>query len=346
MNELTRTDEEINGFQVVKELVGNMGKIYVVLRKEEDINKDSKFCVFKIFDSFLFNSAQLLDISREGVFLSKIRNPYVLKIEDVIRRNSSIDGYVQLFLKLPYCAGGSLRDKFNIKPLSIQESVFHLLNILIALDTIHEKGIIHCDLKPENILFLDCGYYLTEEQDRSRSTGWRTVLADFGLSKYTTDIAKKARYLSFEGTSKYAAPEQLLGERISNKVDIWSWGLIAWELIASKHPYESFGKIQYGLKLTEFGKFISTRFISKKLILPNIDLSWLAELINSCLSFDVDLRPTAKELIFQFQEHVCFNWEGNYVGQFEQNSHSKFILNESNLNLIEDLYNEYGWNKY
>jgi serine/threonine protein kinase len=342
LDDLTKIGKEINELQVVKELPGNMARIYVVLRKDDDPNKDSKFCVLKIFDSVLFNSMQLLEISREGFILSKARNPYILKIEDVFRK-SSIDGSVQISLKLPYCAGGSLRDKCKQKPLSVHESIFHLLNILIALDKLHKKSIVHGDLKPENILFLDCGYQLTDKQTEPNSIGWRTVLADFGLSKYTTDIVEKIR---FKGTSRYAAPEQLIGGDISNKVDIWSWGLIAWEIIANEHPYESFGKVHYGLKPTEFREFLSAQFILQRLNLPEKNLKWLAELINECLSFDPALRPNTKELIFRFQEHICFHWEGNYVGQFLQKSYSKYSLNLSSLNLLEDLQNEYGWNRY
>ena len=91
---------------------------------------------------------------------------------------------------------------------------------MLALEYLHDKGIIYRDLKPENILFDNKGYL---------------KLADFGLSK--TGMTGNTQTYTFCGTPEYIAPEILMGLPYDKSVDWWSLGIIIYEMLTSYPPF-------------------------------------------------------------------------------------------------------------
>lgn len=113
---------------------------------------------------------------------------------------------------------------------------------LRGLDHLHNHNIIHRDIKPENVL-------LVRYAD-SQTSAYRPVLADFGISKILTEHPEIARTLVQNsmriGTVTYMAPEQIRAERITYNADLWSFGIILYEIITGKHmvPRQSFPEQQ------------------------------------------------------------------------------------------------------
>jgi len=128
-----------------------------------------------------------------------------------------------LYLVMPYMKGGSLKQQIARGPLSPQRSYGVLRRIGSALDKAHNKDIIHRDLKPGNIL-------LDEERE--------AYLSDFGIIK----VAKgDTEYLTQTGqtigTFAYMSPEQLMGEPIDGRSDLYALGVVLYEMLTGKHPY-------------------------------------------------------------------------------------------------------------
>jgi serine/threonine protein kinase len=146
-----------------------------------------------------------------------------------------------------------------------------------ALATAHEQAIVHRDIKPENLI--------------ARPDGVVKVL-DFGLARsFAKETAStfQSSITGFAGTLRYMSPEQLRHERLTGASDIYSLGLLLYEFIAGRHPFES----SYAW---EIAHAIHTRDAQPLLEANQETPEWLSELIGSMLSRDAALRPTAREV--------------------------------------------------
>jgi len=129
--------------------------------------------------------------------------------------------------------GGDLFDRLvNVGPYSEDQARRHMMTLGLALEFIHDKGVIHRDLKPENILLT------SNEYDAE------IMIADFGHSKMVDDIEREALH-TICGTLAYSAPE-MSGARAgaggsaiyTAKVDTWSCGVIMYMILCGWHPFD------------------------------------------------------------------------------------------------------------
>ena len=135
-----------------------------------------------------------------------------------------------IFLILDFLPGGTLRS--HLPESNTKKSIFSeiqikflLSNIILSLEYIHNNGIIHRDLKPENLLFDDEGYL---------------HLTDFGISKIY--YPEKSKILDVSGTPGYISPEMIRGEPQNFVSDFFAMGIVAYELIFGKRPFEGNNK--------------------------------------------------------------------------------------------------------
>jgi non-specific serine/threonine protein kinase len=123
---------------------------------------------------------------------------------------------------MDYYEGNTLEYTMVNHQLSIEESINKALQIAQGLKLAHEKGIVHRDIKPSNIILT---------QDGS------IKILDFGLAKLQeqTKITKEGTTV---GTVAYMSPEQVIGENVDARSDLWSWGVVLYEMISAKQPFK------------------------------------------------------------------------------------------------------------
>ncbi len=134
------------------------------------------------------------------------------------------------YLVMPYVTGGTLRERLQAQPvLPIQDSVSIIEQAAAGLDSAHALGIIHRDLKPGNILFHADG---------------RTLIADFGLAKILKDATEPesgdgalTSAGSIVGTPEYLSPEQGTGSPIDYHTDVYSLGVVLYQMLAGRVPF-------------------------------------------------------------------------------------------------------------
>ena len=155
-------------------------------------------------------------LRREARALAALNHPSILTIHDM----DEADG--QPYLVLEWLGGGALSDRQP--PVVLTESAFLdiALPIADALAAAHEHGIVHRDVKPANVLVADDG---------------RIKLADFGLAKLRDLDADATRTVGAVGTVAYMSPEQASGEEIGPGSDVFSFGVLAYELLAGVRPF-------------------------------------------------------------------------------------------------------------
>jgi serine/threonine-protein kinase len=200
---------------------GGMGEVYRA--HDPKLNRD---VAIKVLPAALSNDADYMArFQREAQVLASLNHPNI----------AAIYGLEDHAIVMELVEGPTLADQLARNPLSIEEALPIAKQIAEALEAAHEKGIIHRDLKPGNIkIALD---------------GIVKVL-DFGLAK-TSDVGSKSDAsisptLTIRateaglilGTAAYMAPEQAAGKLVDKRADIWSFGVVVWEMLTGKLLFE------------------------------------------------------------------------------------------------------------
>lgn len=154
---------------------------------------------------------------RETKIIARLEHAAIVPVYDVGRDRD------QLFFVMRYMTGGSLIERIQQGSLSLAEIGHILQRLAAALDYAHSKGIIHRDLKPGNILF--------DEFDNA-------YISDFGIAKLA-QAATKLTSSGIIGTPTHMSPEQALGGSIDGRSDIYSLGVILFEMLSGKTPFEA-----------------------------------------------------------------------------------------------------------
>jgi len=168
---------------------------------------------------------------REAESASRLDHPNIITTTDFGRTN---DG--SLFLAMEFLAGVSLGAAIAAGPMHIDRALAIERQILRGLDHAHAAGVVHRDLKPENIMLV--------ERDGQRDV---VKILDFGIAKVTEPQSGGQALTQagvIFGTPEYLSPEQALGEAVDARADIYAAGVILYEMLAGRRPFESEDKVK------------------------------------------------------------------------------------------------------
>lgn len=156
---------------------------------------------------------------REAKIIAQLEHPSIVPVYDV---GETEDTKLPYFV-MKYMNGGSLSERIKKGLMSVGEAARILDQIAPGLDEAHSRGIIHRDLKPSNILF------------DSRGTPY---ISDFGIAKMSQGTGTMTGS-GIIGTPAYMAPEQATGDQVDGRADIYALGIILFEMLTGKQPYEA-----------------------------------------------------------------------------------------------------------
>jgi len=256
----------------VKLGAGGMGEVYRA--HDERLERDVAIKVL--------NAAKLEENSsrkrfrKEALVLSKLNHPNIATILD-FDTQEGVD-----FLVMEYIVGTTLSAKLEKGAMSEKEMLPYALQIATAMEEAHALGVIHRDLKPSNIFVTPKG---------------QIKVLDFGLAKLvappTHEAVTKATTESnlLVGTLPYMSPEQLLSEQIDARTDIYSFGILLYEMSTGKLPYSATQPI------TLANSILNKEPAPPQQLRPDISPR-LQEIILKCIEKDKEKRyQTAKELL-------------------------------------------------
>ena len=158
-----------------------------------------------------------LRFEREAKIIAQLEHPSIVPVYDVGDEGG------QPYFVMRYMNGGSLSERIKSKTMSIEEAAKILGQIAPGLDEAHSKGIVHRDLKPSNILFDGKGI---------------PYISDFGIAKLA-QAQGNVTGSGIIGTPAYMAPEQASGETVDGRSDIYALGIILFEMLTGRQPYEA-----------------------------------------------------------------------------------------------------------
>ena len=267
------TGKRIDGRYEIQENIGigGMANVY----KAYD-NIDDRIVAVKILkEEFLANEEFRRRFKNESKAISLLSHPNIVKVYNVNY------GDKLQYIVMEYVDGITLKEYIGQQgKISIKETIYFTMQILRALQHAHDKGIIHRDIKPQNIMLLSNG---------------NIKVADFGIARFSYSDTKTMTDSAI-GSVHYISPEQAKGNPIDERTDIYSIGVVMYEMLTGQLPFVSDNSVSVALmQLQNDPK--SVRELN-----PNIPVG-LEQIVNKAMQKDAKLRyQTASEMLLDIEE--------------------------------------------
>jgi eukaryotic-like serine/threonine-protein kinase len=238
---------EVIGQYVISEKLGEGGMGAVYLADQPSVGRRA---VVKVMHRDLSRDPSLAArFQIEARAASLLSHPHIVTIYNY---GAMEDG--TLFLAMEHCAGGSLDALLAEGPVPSERTARIGAQICDALAEAHRRGVVHRDLKPSNIMLTQVG----------RQRDFVKVL-DFGIAK--VEGVRMTRTGSIIGTPQYMSPEQFRGERLDGRSDLYSLGVLLYEMVTGRPLYESEGAAGY------MHKHLEERPMPPRVILPELGIA-------------------------------------------------------------------------
>jgi eukaryotic-like serine/threonine-protein kinase len=209
--------KRVGPYEVVREIGrGGMGAVYLAIRADDEYKKE---VAIKVVKRGMDTEVVMRRFREERQILANLGHPSIASLLD---GGTTADG--RPYLVMEYIDGQPI-DRYCLgKKLAVRDVLRLFRGVLAAVHHAHQNLVIHCDLKPRNILVTQKG---------------EPKLLDFGIAKMLSPEAAVSRTMTSlrQMTPEYASPEQVRGEVLSTATDVYSLGVILYELLAGKRPY-------------------------------------------------------------------------------------------------------------
>ena len=200
-----------------------MGEVYLA----EDASLDRKVAIKLLPEEMYQDPTARSRFIREAKAAAALDHPYICSIHEVGETEN------RLFFAMEYVPGKTLRERISEGPLPLKQALPIAEEIAEALQVAHEKGMIHRDIKPANIMLMEKGH---------------AKVMDFGLAKEMVSADKQRALADLSvtltdeglapGTPAYMSPEQLHGQALDQRSDIFSFGIVLYEMLSGVHPFK------------------------------------------------------------------------------------------------------------
>lgn len=258
-----RTNEiklpQIPGYNVMRLLgTGGMASVYLA----EDLNLKRPVALKMMSEQLSSDDQFRKRFESEGQIVAGFRHSNIV----TVYASGEVDS--KRYIAMEYVPGGTLSERLSTERIDEKEAIQIAQQIAEALSYSHRHGIIHRDLKPGNILFTNEG---------------QPILSDFGIAKSTISNITKTTTGQVIGSPQYMAPEQLLGKKVTANVDIYSLGILLYEMLMGRKPPQDLSIMRSKEDIKKFLKTFS------------IDSHIYGAFIAECLNMNPDQRPSADQ---------------------------------------------------
>ncbi len=254
---------QVPGYRILRPLgQGGMASVYLAVQESLDREVALKVMSPQLAADHEFTERFL----KEGRITAKLSHRNLVTVFDI----GSHQGVY--YLAAEYIDGGTLRDLMNLG-MTVPQVLDVVADVARALHYAHDKGVVHRDVKPSNILY---------KADRT------VVLADFGIAKAMDSSSTATMAGASIGTPDYMSPEQARGEPVDGRSDLYALGVMLFELLIGKPPYD--GSDPFAVALAHITQPVP--------VLPS-EFAWLQPILDGMMAKRVQDRFANGEVFLQ-----------------------------------------------
>jgi serine/threonine protein kinase len=271
----------VSHYKILSQLgVGGMGEVY----EAEDLNLKRRVAI-KVLPATMTDSDERLQrFQREAEAVAALNHPNICTIHDIGEHEG------QPFLVMELLKGHTLKTMITTEPIASERLVELATQIVDALDSAHAEGIVHRDIKPANLFITDRGY---------------AKILDFGLAKLTEGQADSNSGMptaagieqnltspgSTVGTVAYMSPEQVRGQDLDARTDLFSFGVVLYEMSTGRQPFSG------ATSGVIFAEILNGGYIAPVRLNPALP-DEIERIVGKLLEKDRDVRyQTARDLL-------------------------------------------------
>ena len=279
--------KRLDGRYEVQEIIG-VGGMSVVYKAYDNVD-DRTVAVKILKDEFLNNEEFKRRFKNESKAIALLSHENIVKVYDVNF------GEKLQYIVMEYIDGITLKEYINKQnSISWNDALFFMTQILRAVQHAHDKGIVHRDIKPQNIILLPNG---------------NIKVTDFGIARFSRSDTKTLTEQAI-GSVHYIAPEQAKGEATDEKADIYSIGVVLYEMLAGKVPFDSENAVSVALMQVQANAQKLTQ------INPDIPKGLEQICVHAMQKNPRDRYQTATEMLLDIEEviknpNTTFNYSNN-----------------------------------
>ena len=269
------TGKQLGQYRIIAPIgEGGMAAVYKAYQPSMD-----RFVALKVLPQMYAAMKDFVKrFEQEAKVIAKLEHPNIVPVHDY----GEADGYT--YIAMRYVEGGTLLHRMQQAAIPDAQICSIVRQVSAALDYAHSKGILHRDLKPGNILMDAHG---------------QCLLTDFGIAKILEDTGKFTVSGAFLGTPTYASPEQGQSRKLDNRSDVYSLGVILYEMVTGRPPFEA-----------ETPMAVILKHIQDPVPLPRSQGKDLPELVERVILKALEKEPedrfsTAGELAQALEQGFC-----------------------------------------
>jgi eukaryotic-like serine/threonine-protein kinase len=218
-DETELSGQVVGRYKIIEKIgCGGMGLVY----KARDESLDRLVALKFLPGHLTANAEARARLTSEARAASALDHPNVAVVHEIGTTMSDGDtpGDERLFIAMAYYQGETLKDKIVRGPVPVSEALDYAMQLVDGLAMAHEAGIIHRDIKPANVMVTDRG---------------QIKILDFGVARSNdTRLTSAGTRI---GTVAYMSPEQTRGEELDQRTDLWSTGVVLYEMLTAEHPF-------------------------------------------------------------------------------------------------------------
>jgi len=296
---------------------GGMGEVFLA----EDSRLNRRVALKVLPENIATDKDRLRRFEQEARAASALNHPNILTIYEFAAENE------MYFLAAEFVEGETLRERLKGSPVNLKSALEIAIQVASALDAAHRAGIVHRDIKPENVMI--------------RPDGLVKIL-DFGIAKLTekrnetdseaaTAIMVQTSPGMIIGTAAYMSPEQARGKQVDSRSDIFSFGVMLYEMLAGKPPFDGENALDV------IGSILNKEPVPIRRQMPEVPQA-IERVINKALRKNREERyQTAKDFLLDLKEisqELTFKAKLEDSGQTITRSEAT-VLTESGRKAIE-----------